>query len=98
MRIIEINALDNGAHRNQSGSFSAIPDGWAVVPATLETENFPFGDATVEDVNGVPTVTGWTPGTIPEPEPVDPEPTTEEILLEIAADHESRLCNIELGV
>jgi hypothetical protein len=27
-----------------------------------------------------------------------PEPSTEEILLEIAADHEARLCEIELGV
>ena len=26
------------------------------------------------------------------------EPTTEETLLELAADHEARLCNIELGV
>ena len=27
-----------------------------------------------------------------------PPPTTEEVLLELAADHESRLCEIELGV
>ena len=27
-----------------------------------------------------------------------PPPTTEEILLELAADHEARLCEIELGV
>ena len=32
---------------------------------------------------------------VTEPEP---EPTTEEILLELAADHEARLCEIELGV
>lgn len=31
-------------------------------------------------------------------EPVESEPTTEEVLLEIAADHEARLCEIELGV
>ena len=98
MLIIKISALDNGAHRNQSGSFRTIPDGWAVIPDWMDTPNFPFGNVEVEDVNGVPTVTGWTPGTIPEPEPVAPEPTTEEILLEIAADHEARLCSIELGV
>lgn len=30
MRIIEIVALENGAHRNQTGSFSTqtIPNGW----------------------------------------------------------------------
>ena len=27
-----------------------------------------------------------------------PPPTTEEVLLELAADHEARLCEIELGV
>ena len=27
-----------------------------------------------------------------------PPPTTEEVLLELAADHEARLCGIELGV
>lgn len=35
---------------------------------------------------------------LPAPEAVEAEPTTEEILLEIAADHEARLCEIELGV
>lgn len=28
----------------------------------------------------------------------EPEPSTESILLELAADHEARLCEIELGV
>ena len=32
MTIIELAALENGAHRNQTGDFSAIPDGWAVIP------------------------------------------------------------------
>lgn len=72
MRIIEINALDNGAHRNQTGSFSTIPDGWAVIPDDMPTENFPFGEASAEEVDGVMTVTSWAPGTIPEPE-AEPE-------------------------
>ena len=76
MKIIEIAPLENGAHRNQDGGVSFVPDGWAVVPADLVTENFPFGEVTVEDVNGVMTVTEWSPLPMPEPEPV-PEPTTE---------------------
>ena len=80
MRMIEIAALSNGAHRNQTGEFRTIPNGWAVVPADMETENFPFGDVTVEEVNGVPTVIEWIPGAMPEPEPVEVEPTAEEIL------------------
>ena len=74
MRIIEIAPLDNGAHRNQDGGLSAVPAGWAVVPADLVTENFPFGEVEVANVGGVPTVTKWIPGTMPKPEPI-PEPT-----------------------
>ena len=81
MKMIEITALSNGAHRNQTFN-GVLPDGWAVVPDTLETENFPFGEVTAEEVNGVMTVTNWYPLPIPEPEPepepVAPEPTIEE--------------------
>ena len=73
MTIIEISALDNGAHRNQSGNMQTVPDGWAVIPESMETKNFPFGDVTTEEINGVMTVTSWTPGKAPEPEP-EPEP------------------------
>ena len=82
MLIIEIKALDNGAHRNQNGS--VMLDGWAVIPpevGTMETlENFPFGDFEVEEVDGVPTMKkdSWTPLPKPEPEPEPmPEPETE---------------------
>lgn len=69
MTIIEISALENGAHRNQTGSFAHVPDGWAVIPNGMEAENFPFGNVSVEEINGVMTVTSWTPGTFHEPEP-----------------------------
>lgn len=35
---------------------------------------------------------------LPAPEAAEQEPTTEEVLLEIAADHEARICMMELGV
>ena len=69
MKIIEIDALENGAHRNQTGNMCTIPDGWAVIPDGMETENFPFGEVRVEEINGVMTVTSWAPGTIPGPDP-----------------------------
>ena len=75
MQIIEILALDNGAHRNQSGDFRTIPEGWAVI--ACETPNFPFGTPTVEEINGVMTVTAWTPGELP---PID---NTAEITTQI---------------
>ena len=66
MLIIEI-AATNGAHRNQTGNFSAVPDGWAIVPLELEAEAMgylPYIDLTVSD--GV--VTAVAQGTIPEPD------------------------------
>lgn len=61
MKIIEIKALDNGAHRNQEGVFFKIPpEGWAVIPDDMETPNFPFGEivTTEETVTEVETVDG----------------------------------------
>lgn len=83
MRIVEIKALDNGAHNNQTidGVFNVIPDGYAVIPDDMECENFPFGEVKAEEIDGVMTVTEWIAGEIPEPEPIpELEPTAEELL------------------
>lgn len=81
MRIIEIAPLSNGAHRNQTGGLSVVPAGWAVIPADMETPNFPFGEVEVAEIDGVMTVTKWTPGEMPEPEPEpEPEPTADELM------------------
>ena len=74
MRMIEIAALDNGAHRNQT-CHGTVLDGWAVIPGGMECENFPFGDVEAKVIGGVMTVTKWIPGTMPEPEP---EPVPED--------------------
>lgn len=78
MKLIEIQALSNGAHRNQTGNFPAIPTGWAVIPEDVPTpETFPFVDLVVE--RG--TVVTMTAGVVPEPEPEpEPEPTEMEQL------------------
>lgn len=82
MRLIEIKALDNGAHNNQTiDAVVPVPAGWAVIPDDMVCENFPFGDVEAEEIDGVMTVTKWIPGVMPEPEPMpEAEPTTEEIL------------------
>lgn len=50
MRIIEINALPNGAHRNQNNA-SVLPDGWAVIPEGMTVPDaFPFVGLEVEEV------------------------------------------------
>ena len=97
MRIIEIEALPNGAHRNQTYFFEIpLPDGYAIIPDEVETENFPFGEIEVENVNGVPTVTKWIPGEMPEP--LKPEPTEQDDVDAMLVDHEYRLTLLELGV
>ena len=114
-KIIEINTLENGSHRNQIGNFKTIPEGWAVIPDDMETPNFPFGDIEVkdEDIIGTEEVNGelvekvvgtrkvvskWTPGVIPEPEPIPNEPTAQDDIDGMLVDHEYRLTLLELGV
>ena len=80
MKMLEISALENGAHRNQT-YHGVLPNGWALDRLDLCKENFPFGEVTAEEVKGVMTVTSWTPGEIPEPEPeAEPEPTQLDII------------------
>jgi len=83
MRIIKIEPSAVESHDSVTGMFSTIPEGWAVIPEGMECENFPFGEVTAEEINGVMTVTSWTPGEMPEPEPivpVEPEPSAEELI------------------
>lgn len=80
MRIVEIIAQDNGAHRNQAGSFATVPAGWAVIPDSMSCENFPFGEVEAKEIDGVMTVTKWTAGTLPEPQKEDVQPTEVEQL------------------
>ena len=72
MRIIEIKALENGAHINACGDFRVVPEGCAVIPEDMETPNFPFGDVEVEEKDGIMTVTKWIA------RDVEPMPTPEK--------------------
>lgn len=82
MKIIEIAPLDNGAHRNQSGGVSFVPEGWAVIHDDLAIpDTFPFVNIEVAEIEGVMTVTSITAGVMPDPEPVpEPEPTDTDVL------------------
>ena len=61
MRVIELSAMTNGAHRNQNADFDITPlDGWAIVSEGLETPStFPVVKNLVQDESGV--VIGWEP-------------------------------------
>lgn len=81
MTIIKIEPNENGSHANQTINGTVpVTEGWAVVPDNvIVLENFPFGEATVEDIDGTPAVTGWTPLPMPESQP---EPETEPTQLD----------------
>lgn len=75
MLMIELAALENGAHRNQwIDGVITPPEGWAAVPEELEAEAagyLPYILLTVEEGE----ITGMAQGTIPTPTPApEPEP------------------------
>lgn len=77
MLIIEIAALNNGAHRNQNSSLSRILDGWAVVPDGIEVpDTFPFVDIEVEGNK----VISMAAGVVPEPTELVTEPTQLDLI------------------
>lgn len=78
MKLIEVQAMDNGAHRNQTTTSTTIPTGWAEIPADVAIpETFPFVDLVVEGNK----VVSMTAGVVPDPEPQpEPEPTETEQL------------------
>ena len=92
MRIIEIVALESGAHNEQdincdNPAVFPVPVGWAILPDDMETPNFPFGDITADNQTP-PVVTSWTPLPIPEPEPApEPEPTADERISALEAEN-----------
>lgn len=75
MWIIEIEQLENGAHRNQQGEFRKVPQGWAVIPGNIIIpSSFPFVDITVDGQ----TVMTMTEREVPETPDVPDVPPTEE--------------------
>lgn len=103
MNIIEIGALENGAHRNQDGFIGDVPAGWAVIPDGMELPNFPFGDIAVDETQTPPVVTSWTPLPVPDdPTSETDKPTVEDRLTALEAEAEQaksdrKALNILLG-
>ena len=82
MKAIKILADSKGGHCSQECNIPfPLLEGWAIIPDDMKTPNFPYGEIEVEEIDGVMTVTKWTAGVIPEPEPThESEPTAEEKL------------------
>ena len=78
MRIIEIQAGENGGHNNQviNGEIT-VPDGWVIIPDDMELPySFPF--VTFHYRKGV--VTDMSPLPIPAPPPIYDEPDPNDVL------------------
>ena len=73
MVIIEQSPLSNGAHRNQSGNFRTIPEGWLPVHSSIEEEAKSYLPFIVIDEIKAGYIMAVSQGEIPEPEP-EPEP------------------------
>ncbi len=99
MQMLEIAALSNGAHDNQTYN-GTLPDGWALVPDDMDCPNFPFGEVEAEEVTyyrevindkgeavkesyTLMTVTKWTAGEMPEPTPLPEPKPTADELMDI---------------
>ena len=101
MKIIEITALENGAHRNQTGIFETIPDGFAVIPEDMEIPaTFPFVHITVEDgiVTGMDANQEAYDAAMAEAKSKQPAPSAQDDTDAMLIDHEYRLTMLELGV
>ena len=94
MKIIEISALSNGAHRNQNGGATVVPSGWAVIPDNMVIPGtFPFVDIEVKD--GI--VVAMTAGTVPEVEPVEEVPSQLD-MIEAQVTYTAMMTDTLLGV
>ena len=81
MLIIEQAAQENGAHRNQTGNFLEIPEGWLPVLPSIEAKARSYLPFIVLDEVDQGWIQAVSQGTIPEPEPEpEPEPTDTEVL------------------
>ena len=98
MTIIQIDPLETGQHpiQSQSGRRACWLDGYIEVPSHLEADvwaTLGWCDLQIEEgslVGITPTERPPEPG--PEPQP----PPAEDITLDMLAEHEARLCMLEL--
>lgn len=98
MTIIQIEPLESGQHpiQSQSGRSVCWLDGYIEVPIHLEAAvcaTLGWCDLQIEEGKLV----GVTPTERPpEPEPEPQPPSEEDITLDMLAEHEERLCMLEL--
>lgn len=105
--IIKRTATNAGNYPPMQSWTGPVPEGYAKVPSDLDTGVFYAynGFVTLTIKNDVvvamkPNVEAWETwkASLPEETTDTPTVSTEELLLEMAVDHEARICAMELGV
>lgn len=94
-KIVEIQALNNGSHRNQI-YHGNLPEGWAIIPENLDCKNFPFGKIETKKINNLETVINWIPEDNFLTELIKDSPNIENDILNMLIDQEYRLSLLEL--
>ncbi len=98
MTIIQIDPLETGQHpiHSQSGRRACWLDGYIEVPAHLHDAVWAtYGWCNLQIEEGK--LVGVTPTERPpEPEPEPQPPLAEDITLDMLAEHEERLCMLEI--
>lgn len=94
MRIIELEALENGAHNNLSfDGYMDIPDGWVEVPSGVDIpESYPFVDIVL---NKQGKVVKLTPKDVPESTYIAPPTEAEQLRADI--DYLSAMTGVDLS-
>ena len=101
MHIIEINVLENGAHRNQIGDFNIIPEGWAIIHNNIEIpETFPFVIFDIDENNNVINLeanwNAYIAAIKASKEEIKSTPSIQDDIDTMLVDHEYRLTMLEL--
>lgn len=95
--VIELKQYENGFHNTYTipdTEPQIVPDGWAKIPDGMETPSFPCADIVCEEIDGVMTVTKWSPRELP-PIPAC-VPGEDEITRERLDCIEEAMCNAEI--
>ena len=78
MKIVSIDKLSDGSHFYRPFYSDGVPEGYALLPDTIETINFPFGDIEIKWVEDIYIVTKWIPGINPYKKELTPSQLREQ--------------------
>ena len=101
MNLIKIAAYENGAHDNQNGGLSFIPEGWAKIPDNMAIpDTFPFVNITVEGeiVTSIEENREAYEAAMAKAKKAEKTPSVQDDIDAMLVDQEYRITMLELGI